>query len=1232
MRKTDRRARRGAALIIAIAILTVMLAIGLTFFTVARVESTTAMNVVNTVRAEHLVDAGFAMAEYRLNRDLQDHPQATSLDHAWRTLFNGAAYAGKNWANSTGNPAFNLDPIERALHNSGYFDKMSLLYVQFAADKSIEPLFRGSVTAPWLAIPRWQGNTILLYKSEKDMPLCFVDHTVSPPAVVLISDADVNKAITPFSVVRFDNTVDAAGRPTDTNNTGLFPFVTSGFFGPVARRDQNNAIIDYPWPTMGLDWLWPVEQVDRWADVDANGDGIRDSIWIPLPKDVDLAADGVDNDLDGWPDPVRPPDDLGQSSVDEEGNPVRDFEIGAFVYRVDSTGRLVRSLNNLDTLNGTRLLLTIPLPGLRLPIDMNNDGRIDSKDFYNASRIADPVNGSPVYVNLPGTVNVPTKNSTAPNAPVVMQTLDITAVDTIDNDYDQFVNGFNAYVFLGNPMNTSHAAAATTADVTAQKIAGAPLQYDSTLARTKFANKIIHWAADTVANVPGIMPNITFSDNAPAWLSAPAVGVPPVVISITGEPVCDIVGRAAIQVVDESSKVNMNAAGGHVYRQDYDATATAGLTPVQRGEHIQRAFNQGASTFEYETRALPDMGVDRAADLWGMLTGAGWMLDPPTGAKWDYRTLAVDHLVAPAVNIPYAPLQPYAYDISLPGYGRVDDNMNSLLLAFNGRADAGTQHPDQGLWAPPLGPLAQNVLTGTLALPTSWHSDTAQQAIARAELQGYPYPFADALPLKATYAEVAKTVGKPSFHDYYNLLGMLEGIDDPSELRQAAPLRNLIAEADRLDNNNDSVTDEIGEAGDRLLANHYELQKAVEKNGNKIFGDLTWAKVKNVVTANSDSRNVNYVEAAAGHKAVNKIDPNLAPPAQLAAGLLIKGEDITPVTDQYIGSGKTPKISLPKVVPPPADDPLTFAEGLRQADTTFTGYIFGQPTTLSSGGILNGLFAADPELQAMQAAVNIADSRDADCARSLLVMDRQVTASSYQTWFDRNYGRATPFAPLEPLNERERIAQSDAFPVGDLQDYLITAIGGSAADRRVVSVDDWWQVLTAAAGQREDRTISYAAAGVDAIRINELMVRPVRRVEAEAVTHIPDPSGSGLRVPLWSLYPNVPTNENNLNPTPYPGMPEFDLDTITEFSPAVTQWRMRSPYDTAPTTGGTAATYPYVLGDETAMVYTVPITAPWVPEGDPTELQNNVNDDIIEFRVKTTTDGQPQGLPPGRII
>ena len=1199
MRNLDKRTRRGAALIIAIAIMTVLLAIGLTFFTVARVESTTAKNVVNTVRAEHLVDAGFAIAEYQLNRDLQDHPQATSLDHSWRTLFNGAAFQGKTWAQGATGPMFNLEPVEDALRNNLATDfSSSLLYVKFTRDGEnyTEPLFRGPRTAKWLAIPRWQGNEILLYAPEDEVKFC---NSLGAE----FTDAQINAAVASANVrfVRFDDTILDNGNKAGTYNAGLYPFVTPSFYGAPQRFDRDGNALDFP---MGNDPRWAAEQVHTWADVDTDGDGMRDSIWLPMPKDVDLSADGIDNDLDGVPDPVRTATAANASVVDEEGVTRHDFEIGAFAYAVDvDSGRIVRGPEDIGA-SGTVARLTLPLPGLRIAIDMNNDGQLNEKDRYTAG--AQDAAGEFICAVLPQQIRVARADGTT-------AILTIRDTDRLDNDYDLFVNGFSAYAFLGDPNNTSRGAEAEAPDADyvngnfqALGIAQKPVINSSLNARTKFSNTVVKW--------PAVAPGISFTSNAPTWLTTPAEFAP-VVITVSGEPVCDVIGRAAIHVADETAKVNMNAVGGHVYRGDL--SPDKGNNPIANaGNMIGRAINDGASTFEYETRALPEVGKTRADYFWGMLTGAGFMLDAPAGTLWDFSTLPVENQTL-ADAIPHAPLQPFAYDISLPGYGRVDDNMNALLLAFNGRADAGTDVPDQGLWIPFLSPLTQRVYRDGLTV-----SD-ARQNLVNDERHA---PGATLAP----HAEVAAARVRRPADDYLNRLGMMEGIDEPGELRSAAPLRNLLAETDSLanntngvsgDNNNDGIANEIGEAGDRLLGNHYELQKPADESGNRIFDAADWPNLKNFVTANSDARNVNYVETAQGLRAVNKIDPNLAPPAQLAAAMITKG-DIRPATDyRWKGDGNY-KISLPSLLTLPgetgyAEDvvkKLYFAEGLRQADTTVEGWIFAEGPVVPRGGtdLAMPRFEADPQLQAMQVAVNVADSRDADPARSLLVMDKRVNAG-YQTWLEQWFKGlglslpSTPFPQPEPLNAREKIDEKDLFPVGDFQEYLINALGGKNADKRVVAVDAWWQYLTDEVDKnitvdRQDRPISYAVAGADAIRISEMMVRPVRRIEAEA-----DTSGT----------------TQNLNPTPRAGMPVFDLAMTLPLGAGNSAWKMRSPYDTAPASGGAAAADPYILGDETAWVYNAGVNPGWTQAGDNTPL--NVNTDIVEFRIKAT-----DGMPPGR--
>ncbi len=111
-----RRHNAGAADIIAIAIMTILLAIALTFFTVSRFELKTATNVTNTVRVDFLADAAIAIAIAHLNQDFFDHPNATSTDHAWKTIFNGAAFSGKAWARRGGGPLEGKTAAQINLH------------------------------------------------------------------------------------------------------------------------------------------------------------------------------------------------------------------------------------------------------------------------------------------------------------------------------------------------------------------------------------------------------------------------------------------------------------------------------------------------------------------------------------------------------------------------------------------------------------------------------------------------------------------------------------------------------------------------------------------------------------------------------------------------------------------------------------------------------------------------------------------------------------------------------------------------------------------------------------------------------------------------------------------------------------------------------------------------------------------------------------------------------------
>lgn len=89
---------RGAALLIAVSILAILLALTVTFYTTSRIEMRLATNKRDSVSAQFVTEAGLALAQAHLRDDHAKRPTYTSLDHAWRTFFNGAWFAGKDWA------------------------------------------------------------------------------------------------------------------------------------------------------------------------------------------------------------------------------------------------------------------------------------------------------------------------------------------------------------------------------------------------------------------------------------------------------------------------------------------------------------------------------------------------------------------------------------------------------------------------------------------------------------------------------------------------------------------------------------------------------------------------------------------------------------------------------------------------------------------------------------------------------------------------------------------------------------------------------------------------------------------------------------------------------------------------------------------------------------------------------------------------------------------------------
>jgi hypothetical protein len=1065
-RKTSlAQTQRGAALIIVVAIMTILLAIALTFFSITRLEVQTATNVVNAVRSDLLNDAGNAIAMAQLNQDLFAHPAATSNDFAFRSLFNGTWAAGKRWAwrdgvpiHGGGVPQVNWYDIQRrigqALGEPNFF-----LYAYFPKDDYRELLYMGPRTRPWLFVPRWQGDAFLLFDPTVELrgPDDTVYVTMNPQGPNCVDSRRLPPGIVTFAYA--DCSANAANE---------FPYVTTEYYGRV-KVDPANGFPYTPFPlpnneiagTFADGEQYPQEQIDAFTDVDNDGDGLRDSIWLPIPKDVLFTQDGVDNNLDG--------------RVDEAN------EAGTFVYWGGDDGLDNDGNGLVDDPGEQKYFLTSPLPGLRLPVDIDGDG-------ISGDKLTD--DGEALMVQIPNQIYVPTyqpdplTGTLVPNGPPVRLT--DADVDVLDNDYDLIGNDFQAYVYIPNSDSSI-------------KSAQENREYNR-----------IKWRSPNAPPDTGIVMDLRYVKPTGEIIPDTVVGVPieQVILTLSGEPVCHLAGRMAVLVRDTSSLLNLNIAGGHHYEPRFDGVPPDARNGGNANTGIVRTFrrslNEGVGTWELDTRILPNVGPARAAVMWTYLTGR--TTDDPQGGE------------------------DYIWDILTPGYGRTDDNGNAILLALNHADDDGDGFIDNG-FLPALGslsPLAQEVIKGQL------------------EIDDVPNDIRE---------QILDDVQK--FAKSYDRLGALEGIDEPSELQRVRPLRNWIAEGiaprlaenpaalDTRDNDADGLTNEIGELGDKQLQAESDIQRA-PGIGEGIFNDI-----KNYVTVHSLTKNVRYIPTDKGLRGLNRLNYNYATPQQIAVGLLVGG-NLRPITQEpdpfrlhdkdyrdsrFVGKpellGATePTFTLPKTTNSATGlanaevyfdytvggaDTNAFADGLRQAMVHIRapqGFLYGpakldpNDTTVFPAPTAFE-FPADPVLEALQAAASIVDFRDEDHARSVITTDVG----------DKNNPSA--------LDPRQVVPLDQLLSLADVDEWLQNIMGATAKTYEIV--DRWWQALTG-----EQRRISYSVAGVESIRINEIMVRPVRRVEAETLANrnlFPLPTGFTVEDPVVTKV-NSGWPETNFDPSP----------------------------------------------------------------------------------------------------
>jgi hypothetical protein len=1034
-KKPGRSGERGAALVVAIAIMTILLALALTFYAISRNEVNIADNIQHQVQNDLNLDGVLAKVQSDLNRNFLKYPNATSYDQAPFTTYDGSWVVGKEWALRNGIPLQGIDtdgdllPDVPGVPLVNLRDMPDIEYPNGVQER----MFSGVGSRDWLMVPRYEVSLDPMPYA----PITYAGGGAYPVA------------------------------PFDITDRFRAPFVTPAFYGPSETRNQ----------LAGLDprlegevERYPLEWIDTWTDVDNDGDGLKDAIWIPIAQErlfsggdiVDEAtgrrmyADDIDNDLDGLIDENQE-DNL---DYDGDGNPGgidpdEQLEIGSFVYFGGADGLDNDGDGAVDEGDEAKLFLAASLPELIIPLDFNADGKVP--DFV-PNAAGDLVM---IRVELPATISVQT------NSGIVALTA--TDVDAIDNNYDMLIDNYHVYAYVGPNTETGQFppfrlrgfedsgvpnAAAPNTNLLRVEYNDAASNSSLPVGDTYYSAAWRHqgnWAAndsqlfttallkayDDINLDVAIIPNgglaidpvtATYSTDSGVVSTFDYTDLIPYIrITHSGEPVSDLVGRAAITVRDEASRLNVNVAGGHKYNYD----------PNPPSDGIGRSLGQGATTAELETRNLPD-------------------IDPPLARNISFlRTGTPKGTATPG----------YEMDTQLPGYGRVDDNANALVYAFNGKDDDGDGLIDEGLYLP--------------------DPDDA------------------------------------SFPAYFAQLGLFEGVDEPGELQRFNPLPNLLAEGanpynfslpvDTADNDADDATNERGELGDLQLQDTLQL---IDVNG---IGPVTSGSLQQLTTAFSTDRNTNFVSGREGVRALNKLDYNFATPVQIAANLLLSNP-FESVTARPLITDLLDSLHL---------ETNRFAEGLRQGDVhiraSATGLMWGNDDAGSFAPTIL-YFPADPVLQAMQAAVDIVDNRDRDHVRSVLTSEKTRVTPSSVGGYD--------YFPTS-LSMRERIEDGALMPLGELQDHLRDQMG---LTRRLEVRDDWWTFearplpatggVVGATGAPEVREISYTASGNEAIRINEIMVRAVRRVEAEAV---PD---DGLLIAPSSDPMRLVATPNFFDPTP----------------------------------------------------------------------------------------------------
>ncbi len=1001
MIKTRRHSarERGAALIVAIGVLTLLLVIALTFFRASLGDMKTAENTVNGVRAELLADGATAVAIGFLNHDRVIHPTYSSTDHAWRTYFNGAWAAGKPWMWAPLQDTNTANGVHRMSLLRGGVPEIDL------QNLGVLQLTSNGAPNDGIYIPRTDFMLDAVYGLLPSFaPLNYRTFDLTDPTVlqnpfVTTSDlADPTRPgnFPPFAALYSDPRL--SGRaifPEDLDQLETTVFDAVEENGRVLSLRE--IILNPTGNPLVTNETLPYEQLHFWNDVDNDGDGLNDSMWLPIGSDREFPEDGLDNDLDGRRDA------LGADGVDDTGDEDIDGEPGVFLYRGDTDD-----------------------------LDNDGDGLVDEADEFNYVIFTVPrpfmadIDGNGILDNITPT-------------PAEAAAMGITSTDIVLAEGELGLNSgvYETPIGYGRTGN-----AIFTRDNDYDLVADQPMDASPYMLNAETVNALVNGDAPGCPNdfpcapYRDLLMNLFGTDGAGLPVFFDPSGQLALVGFIRGETVTSLAGRMAILIKDESSKVNVNATGGWAYPVFPDPSSPPSDGPLLGVETrtvpitaepstfitpLQRSFADGIGPFEYDTRVLPQIGAPRARWMWQYLMGA---------REGIYAQNFTD---ATTYTLPYfdrnGDLVPDAFEVegdaTLPGYGYVDDNANLLQLALDGINNHGGPtyfiDPDD-----PIDPVD-------------------------------------------SFDVVNPDVDQGLFG------GKWEGIDEPGEYQRFRPLRDLVAESNgNLDDDGDDILNEIGEIGDQFYRTHQQL-KLINAGSNGTFvrglnDDGVFDDLRNLVTAHSTDRNDRHAHS-----------DNVLGEFTRAVGRQTLGlrKDLNVTRPQDVARAVKREWTYPASVPQRRAVTDLDLRTLDTAGVALTDADFGQAGTLD---FLAGLRQENMTVSTAQDIMGLAADDD-------------------------DFGRPLAFTMLA---DSELRAHQVATTLKDFADRDYTR----SVDDEIFVEDEWWQglafddissadpVVASAAAIAQTQRIYYTTAGLEAIRINEINVRPVRRFEAEAITDL----------------------------------------------------------------------------------------------------------------------------------